>query len=80
MPEDPRTAPLEKAVHEDMRSSLVGIGANRVLAAFKCLAGYRTQEMGIRLALGAMRFDVLWLIVRQGLLSALSGVGIGSLA
>jgi cation diffusion facilitator family transporter len=40
MPEDPRTAPLEKAVHEGMRSSLVGIGANLVLAAFKCVAGY----------------------------------------
>ena len=40
MPQDPRTAPLEKAVHEGMRSSLVGIGSNLVLAAFKCVAGY----------------------------------------
>jgi len=40
MPEDLRTTPLEKAVHEGMRSSLVGIGANLVLAAFKCVAGY----------------------------------------
>src|SRR5258708_819412 len=40
MPEDPRTAPLEKAVHEVMRSSLVGIGSNLALAALKCVAGY----------------------------------------
>jgi cation diffusion facilitator family transporter len=40
MPEDPRSTPLEKAVHEGMRSSLVGIGANLTLAAFKCVAGY----------------------------------------
>jgi hypothetical protein len=31
MPEDPRMAPLEKAVHQGMRSSLVGIAANLVL-------------------------------------------------
>src|SRR3984893_18264663 len=40
MPEDPRMAPLEKAVHQGMRSSLVGIAANLVLASFKCAAGY----------------------------------------
>jgi cation diffusion facilitator family transporter len=40
MPEDSRTAPLEKAVHEGMRSSLVGIGSNLALAAFKCVAGF----------------------------------------
>jgi cation diffusion facilitator family transporter len=40
MTEDSRTAPLEKAVHEGMRSSLVGIGSNLALAAFKCVAGF----------------------------------------
>jgi cation diffusion facilitator family transporter len=40
MPKDPRTAPLEEAVHEGMRSSLVGIGSNLALAAFKCMAGF----------------------------------------
>lgn len=40
MPEEPRTAPLEKAVQEGMRSSLVGIGSNLALAAFKCVAGF----------------------------------------
>jgi len=37
----------------------------------------RTQELGIRLALGAMRSDISWLILRQGLLLALIGVGAG---
>jgi cation diffusion facilitator family transporter len=40
MPENPRLAALEKAVHEGMRSSLVGIGSNLALAAFKCVAGF----------------------------------------
>jgi cation diffusion facilitator family transporter len=40
MAEDPRTAPLVKAVREGMRSSLVGIGANLALAVFKCAAGF----------------------------------------
>ncbi len=36
---DPRTLPLERAVHRGMRSSLVGIGANLGLAGFKLVAG-----------------------------------------
>ena len=37
----------------------------------------RTNEIGIRMALGALSGDVLWLVLRETLLLVLIGVGIG---
>jgi ABC-type antimicrobial peptide transport system permease subunit len=36
--------------------------------------------MAIRLALGAERSDILWLVVRQGLVLAVSGIAVGLVA
>ena len=40
----------------------------------------RKHELGIRLALGATPQSVLWMVLRQGMVSALVGLAIGSLA
>src|SRR4029077_9609346 len=37
----------------------------------------RTQEFGVRMALGAQRTNVLWLVLSQGARLALAGVAIG---
>ena len=40
-------------------------------------AAQRTQEVGIRRALGAQQKDVLWLVIREGLRLALAGIVVG---
>jgi ABC-type antimicrobial peptide transport system permease subunit len=43
------------------------------------LVARRTQEIGIRIALGANRTDVLRLVLQNGMRVALAGVGLGIL-
>jgi putative ABC transport system permease protein len=56
---------------------LVTIGVYSVLAY---TAAQRTQEIGIRMALGAERSDVLVMVIRMGLRLVAFGVGLGLLA
>ena len=48
-------------------------------AVMSNLVAQRTREIGIRIAIGARRFDVLKLVVRQGVTLALTGVVLGLL-
>ena len=48
-------------------------------AVMSNLVAQRTREIGIRIAMGARRIDVLTLVVRQGAMLALTGVVLGLL-
>jgi predicted permease len=54
--------------------ALAAIGIYGVLSY---LTAQRTREIGVRLALGALRRDVVWMTLRQGMQPSLVGVALG---
>jgi putative ABC transport system permease protein len=58
----------------------LGLGAVGIYGVIASVVTQRTNEIGIRLALGAQPRDVLQLIIRQGMTLTLSGVTLGLLA
>ncbi|HEY3937571.1 MAG TPA: FtsX-like permease family protein [Bryobacteraceae bacterium] len=71
---DTRLITVLLALFAGLGTILAVIGAYGVVAY---LVPQRTQEIGVRLALGASARDILWLILRNGLFLGVAGVAFG---
>jgi len=86
-------APMRELLSDSLaerRFTMLLLGAFAAVATLLASAGVygvmaygvtsRAREIGVRLALGAQRGDVLWLVLKRGLKLASAGVAIGLLA
>lgn len=53
------------------------LAAVGIYGVVSCVVAQRTQEMGVRMALGASRRNVVWMVVCQGMKFVLAGVALG---
>jgi ABC-type antimicrobial peptide transport system permease subunit len=53
------------------------LAAAGVYGVMSYLAAQRTQEIGIRIAIGASPSRVVWLVTNQGLRAAVAGLAVG---
>jgi predicted lysophospholipase L1 biosynthesis ABC-type transport system permease subunit len=74
---EPRFRTVLLGLFAGVALALAMVGVFGVMSYF---VTQRTQEIGIRIALGAARADVLRMIVGRGLLLAAVGIGLGGLA
>ena len=53
------------------------LGVIGIYGVLSFLVSKRTREIGIRIALGAQRQDVLWLVMKEGARFSLAGISFG---
>jgi predicted permease len=74
---EPRFSLILLSVFASVGLTLVALGVFSVIAY---TVARQTHEIGIRMALGAGRTDVVWMVLRRGLQLVGLGVGVGLLA